>query len=159
MAQELTAGVAGLSNEPNTPHVIEGGLHVDGRGTVTFVNDFDFEGVDRFYTIRAHRAHEPRGWRGHRIEHKWFTVVQGSVLLAVVAPDHWTLPSGNLPVSSFVLSNARPAVLSVPPGHATAITGLTEDAILVVFSSGSIQDAKEDDHLFPVDTWPVPTVS
>ncbi len=144
-----------MAEELNRTSIIEGGLHADARGTVTFVNDFDFKGVDRFYTIRAHRAHEPRGWRGHRIEHKWFTVVQGTLLLAVVKPDDWSSPSGNLPVEQIVLSGLKPRILSVPAGHATASMALTEDAIMVIFSSGRIEDAKRDDYLFPVETWNV----
>jgi len=155
VAQELTPGEVDLSDDHREPHIVEGGLHVDARGKVTFVNDFDFNGVERFYTIRAHRSHEPRGWRGHRIEHKWFTVVQGTILLSVVKPDDWTLPASNLPVERFVMSDAKPAILSVSPGHATASMALSDGAILIVFSSGRIQEAKKDDYLFPLDTWQI----
>jgi dTDP-4-dehydrorhamnose 3,5-epimerase-like enzyme len=142
------------SPEPRL-RLIEGGLHVDSRGIVAHVNTFDFKGVDRFYTIRAHRSHEPRGWVGHRRDHKWFTVIQGTVLLAVVRPDHWDIPTCNLPVERFVLSAAKPQVLHVPAGHATGSMSLTDDAILMIFSSGRIEDAKTDDYRFAVDTWPV----
>ena len=142
------------SNEPR-PRLIEGGLHVDGRGTVAFVNDFDFKGVDRFYTVRWHRSHEPRGWVGHRREQKWFLAVQGTSLIAVVKPDQWESPANDLPVERFVLSAARPQVLHVPPGYATASANLSPDVILMVFSSGRIEDAKTDDYRFAVDTWPV----
>lgn len=144
-----------MSDDQRVPHIIDGGLHVDARGTVTFVNDFDFKGVDRFYTIRGHRSHEPRGWRGHRIEHKWFTVVQGTILLSVVKPDDWRLPASNLPVERFVMSGVKPEILSVSAGHATASMALSDGAILIVFSSGQIKDAKMDDYLFPLDTWQV----
>jgi len=93
---------------------------------------------------------------GHKRDHKWFTVVQGTVLVAVVKPDIWdSIPTSNLPVQRFVLSSAKPSVLSVPPGHATGSVTLSEDAILMVFSSGSIQQAKEDDYRFPLHIWPV----
>ncbi len=144
-----------MSDGQTTPHIIDGGLHVDSRGTVTFVNNFDFKGVDRFYTIRAHRSHEPRGWRGHRVEHKWFTVLQGTVLLAVVKPDDWTLPASNLHVERFILSEAKPQILCVPAGHATGSMALSENAILLVFSSGTIEHAKKDNYLFPLDTWKI----
>lgn len=144
-----------MSVEDCPLNIIEGGLHVDIRGTVTFVNDFDFKGVDRFYTIRAHRPYEPRGWRGHRIEKKWFTVLKGTVLVAVVKPDDWTLPSSNLPVERFVLSESKPRVLHVPINHATGSMALSEDAILVIFSSGHIENTMNDEYVFPVDTWSV----
>lgn len=137
------------------PHLIPGGLHVDARGSVSFVNDFDFKGVDRFYTIRCHRPGEPRGWVGHRRDRKWFSAVQGTILVAVVKPDLWEFPTSNLPVERFVLSSAKPAVLCVPSGYATAQVSLTGDAILMVFSSGTIAQAKEDDFRFPPDTWSI----
>lgn len=142
-------------DDSNTPKIIEGGLHIDVRGTVSFVNGFDFQGVERFYTIRTHRPYEPRGWRGHRREHKWFTVVQGTVLVSVVKPDDWASPACSLPVERFILSAAEPRILHVPAGHATGSMSLSDDAILLVFSSGRVEDAKDDDYAFPVETWKV----
>jgi dTDP-4-dehydrorhamnose 3,5-epimerase-like enzyme len=142
-----------MESERPGPRIINGGLHVDARGVVTHVNDFDFKGVDRFYTIRSHRPFEPRGWVGHRRDQKWFSVVQGTALIAVVEPDRWDAPSRDLSVQRFVLSAAKPQVLHVPAGYATGSVALSEDAILMIFSSGRIEDAKTDDYRFPVDTW------
>jgi len=134
---------------------IEGGLHVDQRGVVSFVNDFDFKHVDRFYTVRAHTVNEPRGWVGHRKEDKWFTPLAGTMLISVVAPDDWEYPTSNLVVQRYILSSQKPAVLHVPAGHATASIMLTPDALLGVFSSGKIADAGKDDWRFDVGTWDV----
>ena len=137
------------------PRIIGGGLHVDARGIVSFVNDFDFQGVDRFYTIRAHRLHDLRGWVGHQRDHKWFFAVQGTTLIAIVKPDRWDSPASNLPVERFILSAAKPQVLHVPPGHATGSVNLSPDAILMIFSSGRMECAHEDDYRFPANTWPI----
>lgn len=135
--------------------LISGGLHVDERGVVSFVNNFDFKGVDRFYTIRVHKTGEPRGWIGHKREHKWFTALAGTLLVAVVAPDDWENPSSDLPVQRFTLSALTPAVLHVPPGHATASIMLEQDALLGIFSSGKMENAREDDWRFPCDYWSI----
>jgi dTDP-4-dehydrorhamnose 3,5-epimerase-like enzyme len=135
--------------------LIRGGCHTDERGTVSFVNDFDFKGVGRFYTIRANRCGEPRGWIGHRTEQKWFTALCGSVLVAAVEIDDWASPSLALPVQRYTLSAASPAVLRVPPGYACAMVMLTDDALLGVFSSGKIEDATKDDWRFDVGMWKV----
>ena len=37
------------------PKLIAGNIGIDDRGEVGFVNDFDFAGVKRFYTVRNHR--------------------------------------------------------------------------------------------------------
>lgn len=133
--------------------IIYGGIHIDARGVLSFVNDFDLKGVDRFYTIRAHDVGRPRGWIGHRQEHKWFTALSGTMQISVVAPDDWDVPDLNLSVQHYILSVLKPAVLHVPPGYATASMMLTTDALLGVFSSGKIEDAGKDDWRFAVDTW------
>ena len=143
----------GTGNYKMEVKLIKGGLHLDQRGIVSFVNDFDFKGVDRFYTIKAHKVGEPRGWIGHKREHKWFTALAGTLIVAVVAPDNWENPSKNLPVQHFTLSALKPAILHVPPGHATSSTMLTEDALLGIFSSGKIENAAEDDWRFDIKIW------
>ena len=133
--------------------LIHGGLHIDERSIVRFVNDFDFKGEDRFYTVKAHKTGEPRGWIDHRLENKWFTALAGTLVVFVVAPDDWKNPSRNLPVQRFALSALKPAVLHVPPGHATSSVMLSDDALIRIFSSGKIEDAAEDDWRFDVGIW------
>ena len=143
-------------NQSNAgPDLIPGGQHADARGTVSFVNGFDFKGVDRFYWIQADEANVLRGWVGHRREQKWFTVVQGEVLIAVVRPDDWERPSPDLSVARYLLSAAHPQVLHVPPGHATGSVNLNRKAVLMIFSSGKIENVGTDDFRFSVDQWPI----
>lgn len=137
------------------PCLIQGGRHVDERGSVSFVNGFDFKGVDRFYWVQARHANVPRGWVGHQREHKWFIAIRGEVLVAAVRLDQWDCPRRDLPVERFTLAAANPQVLHVPPGHATASVHLNPEAILVIFSSGSLEDAHSDDFRFPVEHWPI----
>jgi dTDP-4-dehydrorhamnose 3,5-epimerase-like enzyme len=142
-----------MTHAETGPRLIDGGLHSDDRGTVSFVNDFDFTGVDRFYALRPLHTNTPRGWVGHRREHKWFTALHGTVRVAVVEPDDWESPSQGLDVSRFTLSDQKPQVLCVPPGHATGCAAISDGAVLLVFSSGSIHDVPSDDYRFPVDRW------
>jgi len=137
------------------PTLIDGGRHVDDRGALSFVNRFDFKGVDRFYWVQSGQAGVPRGWVGHRRDQKWFVVLQGEAVVAVVQPDNWEQPSRDLAVARFTLSAAHPQVLHVPAGYATANVNLAPDTILMIFSSGKIEDAKTDDFRFPPDQWAV----
>ena len=130
-------------------------MREEAEETVSFVNGFNFHGVERFYWVQSAEVGMQRGWVGHQREHKWFTVVAGEVQVAVVQPDDWQSPSTDLPVARYVLSAASPQVLHVPAGHATGIINLTADAILMVFSSGTIADAPSDDFRFPVSHWPL----
>ena len=52
------------------PHIFKGGLAVDDRGQIAFVNDFDFESVKRFYIVSNHRTGFVRAWHAHRHEAK-----------------------------------------------------------------------------------------
>jgi hypothetical protein len=38
---------------------------------------------------------------------------------------------------------------------ATGSVNLNPEAILMIFSSGRIEDAQSDDYRFPVDHWPI----
>ena len=46
---------------------MRGGVAVDDRGEVGFVNDFTFSGVKRFYTVANHSDGFVRAWHGHRL--------------------------------------------------------------------------------------------
>lgn len=144
-----------MIQDENKLRLLKGGVHIDERGIVSFVNEFDFKGVDRFYSIRFHRANEPRGWVGHRLAKKWFTVIQGAILIAIVEPDQWDLPTRNLPLKRYVLSGDNPQVLCVPAGFVAGFLNFSADAILIVFSSGNLEDAMADEYRFKVDYWPI----
>lgn len=137
------------------PKIMEGGVFVDERGIVSFVNEFDFQGVERSYIVCSHRPGQPRGWVGHKRDEKWFWVIKGTSLISVVKPDDWDSPSRDLSVRRYVLSQATPQVLHVPAGYATANVSLCADVVLMVFASGRIEDAKADDFRFGSDTWPI----
>jgi dTDP-4-dehydrorhamnose 3,5-epimerase len=147
--------------EPATggqPRLIDGGIAVDDRGSVSFVNEFGFEGIRRFYVIANHRAGFVRAWHGHRRESKYMTVVAGAALIAAVAIDDWEAPSKTAEVHRFVLSATKPAVLFIPPGYANGSMSLTEDARIVVFSTATVEESRGDDIRFDARYWDVWTV-
>lgn len=144
-----------LTENLSVPRIIDGGVHVDARGVISFVNDFQLAEVERMYAIRAHQAGQQRGWVGHQREQKWFWVVQGAVIVAAVKPDNWEFPKSNLTVERYFLSDCKTQVLHVPSGFATGSVGLTDHAITIVFSTGTIDHTDKDDYRFPVDTWPI----
>ena len=50
----------------NGVRLIAGASHVDGRGAVSFVNDFDFARVKRFYMVENHMPGFVRAWNSIR---------------------------------------------------------------------------------------------
>jgi len=136
-----------------TPSLLRGGLAVDDRGAVGFVNGFDFAGVKRFYTVQNHAAGFVRAWHGHRREAKYVTVVQGAMLIACVEVDDWDRPSPALPVHRFVLSASTPAVLYIPAGYANGNMSLTADAKAIFFSTATLEESGGDDVRFDARLW------
>lgn len=140
------------------PVLYGGGLAVDDRGEVGFVNGFDFAGVKRFYTVRNHRSGFVRAWHAHRREAKWVTVVAGAALVGAVPIDDWDHPSPSQPVRRYVLSALQPAVLGIPAGWANGFMSLTADTRLVFFSTATLDESREDDVRYDARHWDIWTV-
>lgn len=135
------------------PDLLRGDVAVDDRGEVGFVNDFDFAGVKRFYTVSNHAAGFVRAWHAHRREGKYVLAVAGSALVCCVQIDDWESPSPELEVRRFVLSARKPAILRVPPGYANGFMTLTEDSKLIFFSTSTLEESLGDDVRFGARLW------
>lgn len=134
------------SNPKNNAKLLEGGLSVDDRGTVRFVNDFDFAGVKRFYQVENHRKGFIRAWHGHKKEGKYVYVASGTALVGVV-----NLKTKK--VQKFVLSDKKPQVLWVPPNHANGFMNLEENTKILFFSTSTLKESLNDDIRFSHDKW------
>lgn len=135
------------------PVLIEGGLGVDDRGQVAFVNDFQFKDVKRFYIVSNHQAGFVRAWHAHRHETKYVMAMQGTVIAAAVAIDNWEHPSEDAEVYRYVLSAAKPSVLYIPKGYANGFKSLTDHAVLIFFSTSSLEESRVDDVRFEAHYW------
>jgi dTDP-4-dehydrorhamnose 3,5-epimerase-like enzyme len=133
--------------------LLAGNLSVDDRGIVAFVNDFDFRGVKRFYTVANHQQGFIRAWHGHKHEAKYVTVVHGAALVAAVSVSDWSNPDSSAPVERFVLSGDKPSVLYIPPGYCNGFMSLTPDAKLMFFSTATLEESRGDDIRFPARFW------
>lgn len=137
------------------PTLFQGGLAVDDRGEVGFVNDFNFTGVKRFYTVKNYRQGFIRAWHAHRHESKYVTVVRGAALVGTVPIDNWENPSKNVEVGRFILSDKNPSVLFVPPGYANGFMSLTADATLIFFSTATLEESRGDDIRYDARYWDI----
>lgn len=143
-------------SQPNVaPRLILGDAAVDDRGEVTFVNDWWFDGVKRFYVITNHRPGFVRAWHDHKREAKYIHVIQGAAIVGLVAVENWDQPSRTLDVHRYVLSSRRPAVLCAPPGYANGIMSLSGDTKVVVFSTMTLEESLEDDYRFDARLWDI----
>lgn len=135
------------------PAIIAGGSAVDDRGTLKFINEFALQGFQRFYVVENHDKGFVRAWHGHKIEAKAVVCLQGAAIVATVKPDDWSNPSEDLEISRFILSGSTPSVLHIPPGHANGFKTLTEDAMLLIFSSSTLEESLQDDFRYPARFW------
>ena len=125
---------------------IGGGTVGDDRGAVSFVNEFDFDGVKRFYQVENHRRDFIRAWHGHKHEGKYVYVSQGSALVGVVNLD-------TEKIEKFVLSSKTPKVLWIPPGHANGFKNLEENTKIIFYSTSTLEESMDDDIRFEYDKW------
>lgn len=125
------------------PKLILGGLHGDQRGVLRYNNDFDLHAIKRFYIIENQKTDFVRGWQGHKIERRWFSVMKGSVRIRLIAVDNWENPNPDLESLDFVLTAIKLDVLEVPAGYISSIQFMEEGGILSVMSDyliGEIED-------------------
>ncbi|MFN8008428.1 MAG: dTDP-4-dehydrorhamnose 3,5-epimerase family protein [Terriglobia bacterium] len=139
----------------NEIQVFNGGLAVDDRGELSFVNDFHFQDVKRFYLVSNHSSGFIRAWHAHRREAKYVTVVSGAALIGAVRIDNWENPSKTLPTNRFVLSALKPQVIFIPAGFANGFMSLTDDAKILFFSTSSLEESRDDDIRYEARYWDI----
>jgi len=139
----------------SAPTLIPGGLAVDDRGALRFVNDFDFNAVKRFYVVSNHEAGFVRAWHGHKQEAKYVFVVAGAAIVGAVHIDDWDHPSKNLETRRYVLSADKPTILYIPPGYANGFKSLTSDTRVIFFSTATMDETHDDDIRFDARYWDI----
>lgn len=137
------------------PQLLEGGLVVDDRGEVGYVNAFTFAGVKRFYWVSNHKSGFVRAWHAHRREAKYFIAVEGATLIGAVEIDNWDKPSKDKEPSRYVLSSQKPSILYIPAGYANGFMSLTDDAKVMVFSTSTLEESQRDDVRYPARYWDI----
>ena len=137
----------------DSPLIIQGGIYDDNRGRLSYVNEFNFDDVKRFYTISNKSKDVVRAWQGHKIENKYLHVTSGSFVICIVKIDNWKNPAKDLPVEKFILSASKSQILNISAGYATGIKALDENSKLMVFSSNTTEDSSHDEYRFDADMW------
>jgi len=125
------------------PNLISGNQFKDQRGTLFFNNDFDLTNIKRIYVIENKNEDIVRAWQGHKIEQRWFSVIEGKFRIQLIEVDNWDKPSENLPKIEFILKSENLDVLHVPPGFISCIQSLDKKSKLIAFTDyklGEIND-------------------
>lgn len=133
--------------------IIRGDSAVDRRGRLSFVNDFPFQGVKRFYQVESSSIRTARAFHGHMKEAKYVYVSSGSIILAAVSLDNPTSPNKNSTMHRMILSDKKPTVVYIPPGYANGFRALEKRTTVLFFSSASLKESLADDYRYPYDYW------
>lgn len=136
-----------------TPKLIEGGNFSDNRGTLSYVNDFSFKDIERFYIISNSDTHPVRAWQGHKLDAKNFYCLSGSFRIHYVKIDNWENPSKDLVVETVILTVSESKMLHIPAGYANAIESLELDSKLISFSTLPLSNVSEDDVRYDANYW------
>ena len=126
------------------PTLISGNCHQDQRGQLFYNNDFDTSSIKRMYVIENHSADFIRAWQGHKIEQRWFSALQGSFKIQLIAIDNWKKPAVSLPRLEYILKSETLDVLHIPAGYVSSIQALEEKSKLVVMADYHLGELKDE---------------
>lgn len=133
--------------------LLEGDIQTDERGTVRFVNTFDFHDIKRFYVVQNSATHPIRAFHGHKKEGKYVYAGTGKALLCVVYVDNFNHPSKDAFVKRYILSEKNVQILYIPPHFANGWKALEKNTKVIFFSTSSLATSLKDDFRFPYDYW------
>lgn len=127
------------------PTFFNGGLSVDDRGALSFINDFNIDGIKRIYVVENFDNRFIRAYHGHQKEAKIFIPASGSFLICLrrmIDGSHVEM-YGEL--KKYVLSASKFNALLVPKGYYNGCMNLCPDSRLLVLSSSTLEESKGDD--------------
>lgn len=133
--------------------IIDGEIFRDYRGQISSLNEFRFDGVQRFYLIHHPDPSVIRGWHGHQQEKKWFYCVKGDFTVACVKIDDWEHPSPDLKPEIFRLTESESRIVCVPEGYANCLKTETAGSVLLVLSGKILSEAVHDSWRYDKSMW------
>ena len=135
------------------PVKIEGAKAFDNRGCLSFVNQFKFSNIKRFYVIENFKNNFVRAWHGHKNEDKFFYCINGAAQISCVEISNYKKPSKKKKIFSWVLTETKSEIIFVPRGYANGTMNLKPQTKILVFSSSTLQESAKDDYRYPANYW------
>ena len=113
---------------------LQGGISVDDRGLLRYVNGFDMSKIKRFYQVENFDLKTVRAFHGHMKEEKFVFVTSGTLLVCLVKLTDKEKPSKNEPVERVVVSARNPQIIIIPSGYANGFKALEKKTSAIFFS-------------------------
>ena len=127
------------------PHIIEGDLFKDNRGKLFSCNQFDMSRVKRMYSIENINSTYIRGWKGHKIETRWFFATKGSIIINTILISDLENSHPCPVINTFKLDENNLNILEVPPGFATSLKQVSNGDRICVFANYKIGISDDED--------------
>ena len=127
------------------PHIIKGEVFTDHRGDLFSCNNFDMSMVKRMYIIDNIDNSYVRGWKGHKIETRWFFASKGSVTINTISISDLENKNLSSSINTFILSEGNLDILKVPPGFATSIKQYSNGDKICVFADYKLGAGNDED--------------
>lgn len=137
------------------PKIIQGGSFSDHRGKISYVNDFSFKDIERFYIVSNSDENPIRAWQGHKLDAKNFYCLTGSFKIHFVKIDNWENPSKDLTIETVLVSESDSKIVHIPAGYANAVESLESDSKLMLFSTLPLSNVNEDDVRYESNYWKI----
>ena len=67
--------------------------------------------------------------------------------------DNWKKPSKDLPVEKFIVTEKNPKIVHIPAGYANGFKTLAQDTKLIIFSTSTLEESKNDDFRYDSRHW------
>lgn len=140
-------------NQVEKPVIYQGKIFTDERGTLKFVNDFDFQGVKRSYITENSTEHPIRAFQCHHKEAKYVSVITGKAVVVVVPLNTVSEISMGQKPQKYYLDASIPQVLYIPAGYANGFKSLEPHTQLIFYSTHTLDESKTDSTRLPFDHW------
>ena len=127
------------------PNIIKGDLFKDNRGKLFSCNQFDMSFVKRMYSIENTNSNYIRGWKGHKIETRWFFATKGSIIINTILISDLEKAHPLPLINTFKLNEDNLNVLEVPPGFATSIKQYSNGDRICVFADYELGVCDDED--------------
>ena len=135
------------------PYIIKGGNYTDERGGLEFYNDFDMSQIKRIYFTTHFDSKVIRAWQGHKIQSRWFSLVQGSFVVKLIKIDNWEKPSDKLKVLEYTLTAEKQEILYIPKGYVNGFKALKNNSKLMIMSNYGFDEIENDEIRFDKNKW------
>ena len=127
------------------PHIIKGDIFNDSRGKLLSCNLFDMSRVKRMYSIENINSNYIRGWKGHKIETRWFFATKGSIIINIILISDLEKALPSPVIKTFKLNEDNLNVLEVPPGFATSIKQYSNGDRICVYADYQLGVSGDED--------------